>query len=517
MPPASGDEWPSEPAPQPITSSPSHAVRSSPTMTPATSSASSVNQSDAPSTPDNASVRRGSGEGYIPLERCFSDAKKSPLDRQTTRRPTGGSPLDQVPPPPSKQQHRGSVDSIPEMPAPPPPLKTGQPRTRPDVDPNQMYDQPTKSYVNIDSMDGLDDGTYKVPPKRNHRGSIEQESLYKVPPSRHLEFVPSSEEWYQVPPSRGGDGHPPPSGEVQYYNSLPLNTSPVDRDVEYDYPPPGSKSIPRTNSQRDSNSSSESRSSQKQDSAYGSEDTFYSVPPSRRHDAHSMEVLSETMRTSTLNGRSLDDTYDIPPRKAHSETNILDSMPPPPRPPKGGGSPVEPQGPYMNLPPNSKSHPHTDPHPAPRSVDYTNQPSQRSVDYTNQPKIVDYTYDTPPKKPSDAAMLSMSPPPPAPCSIKPHRYVNAPPGYVPPGGSESMYLPMQGGVGEEMYIPMTQGTRDTLYTDMSGVHSIYTAPPSNQPVNQAAYSAKPGTVPPKLQKLSSPTNTDGKIPRPINT
>jgi hypothetical protein len=488
--------WPSESAPsQPLTSQAqsirSTNIQNSPILTRAASSVSSV-RSEGTSTPDTPVRRTSAGEAYIPLGSCFSDSRKSPLDRPSTRKPSGGSPLDQVPPPPSLQKkHGGSRDSIPDMPAPPPPMKTGQPLYPDHHDPNMTYDLPSKlSYVNIDDLDAGDEGLYKVPPRRNVQPETpEEDGLYKVPPSRHLEFVPTSDDWYQVPPSRQAEN-------FHNYNNLPPTVTSFDsREFDYDVPP-SAKPLPRNNSQRDSNSSSGSRGSQKQDSAYGSEDTFYSVPPARV-DAQSMEMLTDRMRTNTVNYRNGggDDTYDVPPRKTQSETNILDSVPPPPRPPKGGpASPTGPMGPYLNIPPNSKSH-----------------------QMEHRESVVESLYDTPPKKPSDAAMLSMSPPPPQPCSVagKMPRYVNHATGSYPiPGGqTDSMYLPMQGGpvTTDDMYMPMN--SRDSLYTDMSGIHGLYTAPPSNRPINQtASYSAKPGTVPPKLQKITtSPSAGEGEL------
>ncbi len=482
------DTWSNQTPPQPVGLSQVRLAEIQPLgraqSSPAHSSASSISwsdHSDGTITPDTPVRRPSAQENYIPLDECFSNPdlpKRSSTEKVTSRRAGslgGGSPLDQVPPAPKRHNsHRGSVDSIPEMPAPPPPIKTGQPPVwtqQEIIDPLQTYDHPSKSYVNIDAEMDLDDGTYKVPPRR-HRNSVQDEPLYKVPPTQHLEFVPKTEPYYQVPP---GHNYPVEG----YYQP----------DAEYDVPPLAKYLPRREGSQRDSNSSSGSRSSQKQDSAYGSEE-FYSVPPCRRNtDSQSMEVLSDKMRTTGLISVLNDDKYDVPPRKAQSETNILDSVPPPPRPPKGGvtptGAPL--QGPYMNVPPNSKSHPQT-------------ETPQRAT------QTVDQMYDFPTKKPSDAAMLSMSPPPPQPCSsIKMHGYVNAPSKYMT-NTTESMYMPMAGGDVQEMYMMMQGGggVRESLYTDMSGVHGIYTAPPSNKPINRAAsYSAKPGTVPPKLTRLGA--------------
>lgn len=374
--------------------------------------------------------RLSNQESYIPLDECYSDRAS---DRSLKK--TNTSPLDQVPPAPGRR-HRGSTDSIPDMIAPAPPVKTGE-KIELVGDPSQTYDAPSKSYVNMDMFD-QDDGTYKVPPRRQVEPDPNQ-GFYQVPPSKHMEFKDSTDGWQQLPPNGN------------------LRT-----EAEYDVPP--SRSASRKDSQRDSGSSSGSRGSHRPDMSGLSPDSFYDSP--RKHSSESVDGLASHMRQTSIQKSVIytnQDAYDVPPAR---KGQVLETVPPPPRPAKAPG----PQLAYQNIPTNSKAR-------------------------------GDQTYDTP-RKPSDAEILSMSPPPPQPHSSRGHGYVNSMSGYPPQ--HESMYMPMQGGgpYDQQLYLPMSE--HPLPYTDMSG---IYTTPPSNKPLSSRSASA----TPPRLHRLQP------SMPRKSNT
>ena len=189
-------------------------------------------------------------------------------------------------------------------------------------------------------------------------------------------------------------------------------------------------------------------------------DSFYDSP--RSQDFSSMQKAP--LYTNQ-------ETYDVPPaRRTTVSSEVI--VPPPPRPAKSQILPG-PQTPYQNIPTNSKS---------------AVFPSRSH----------DQTYDTPRKR-SDVEILNMSPPPPPQPHSAPrlHGYVNSVGGYPPNAQHESLYLPMQGGGSadsQQLYLPMNE---HGFYTDMSGVQSIYTAPPSNKPLPVRSTS----TTPPRLQRL----------------
>ena len=405
------ESWPSQQAPEvPLSLQPSLPAYSS-----VQPSYSSVHTAPA------VTPHRRTSDSYIPLGDCV----------------TGGqSPLDQVPPPPSQRQRRGSTTSIPDMPAPPPPMKTGEPAFSEPAG-FQTYDHPSKSYVNVDGVDPdmSEEGTYKVPPRRNPPPPGGDQNLYKKPPVCHMEF--------HEPPS--------PTGNENY-------------DC-----PTSNRLVTKQSSQRDSNSSTGSRGSHHQDSAYGSNDGFYDAPRS---------LVDHRVRTTTL---PTEENYDVPPaRKTQSEANILDRVPPPPRPPKSGAAPSGPTVSYMNLPAHSPQ----------RSISTPAPP--------RPPPTPDQTYDFPKRKTSDKDMLTMSPPPPPPHVCPPnsnsHRYVNT----QWSSQSETSYMPMN--QADDSYLPMNNAHQGSVYTDMSSVRAVYVTPSAVQQPPKG-YSAAPGTKPPRLQSL----------------
>ena len=465
-----------------------------------------------------APVRQVSVEEYFPIwDSETGESKNSPAVKGK-----GTSPLDKVPPAPSRKVRHDSVDSIPEMDAPLPPvkqgstpLKTGSVAIQGECYPDQTYDHPSKSYnpvqyVNMDTMDSSPRGgageLYQVPPPRPHQRITQvDDGVYKVPPTRYTlqsqhgirgVNVNSSaaDSWYQVPPSA---------------KRTPVRQS---HDMFYDVPPSRPS---REHAQRNSNSSNESKSSQKgSDSAYSSED-FYDHPPMQRapEPPITAQVAQVTRQLRTTEIRSMaasvisqGDVYDVPPpRKAHSEENILERVPPPPKPPKVV---EEQQGPYLNLPPNSKVHPgHSKPA---LSV----APPKRTT------VTMDDMYDFPSSLVNkDRAMLSLSPPPPHACATTQHGYVNAPPGFVANTNNhhtDSLYMPMDIGahgepsdhmiIQDDIYLLMGDQSRTSggsaIYTDMTGSVPCPAPPPSR------SYSAAPGTQPPRLQRLT-PQNSQG--------
>lgn len=360
-----------------------------------------------------ASSNQGSrGEGYIPLDECYSDD-------QAKRR----SPLDIVPPAPLDR------DAFPSEPAPLPPVKSGQqgapPRCMDRVD-SEMYDYP-KRYININQ----DNGEYSYPPRRRESTDDGDDGLYKVPPVHRLRIISQTSSIYKVPPPR----HMSP-------------TSPNNANGWYDVPP-----IPHSKSQRNSSGTAERRAS----------------------DTNNLrEMLSTKVSVEPRTSRWApgDDTYDVPPTatKSVSENNLLDCVPPPRAVNRGGNAPVPPDertnSRYMNLPSNSKVHP----------------------GYVAPPPVTDSVYDFP-RHIQDSDMLEMTPPPPQPCTLVKHRYVNAPPGYVVDPDTEGMYMPMAvHASNDDLYLPMD--SQVTAPRPLRGEDdTLYSYPSSNQPIG-------PHSVPP---------------------
>ena len=423
----SGEEWPSQPAAQLVVAD-------------RTQHYTDVSPGDAEPVdlPEFVPRRPSQTDSYTALSDCYSDEGRSNIGshsrkdrgrasgnhshgaKHTSTTAQGTPPLNRVPPAPRKQ--RDSVDSIPEMPPPPPPHKTHQPRWDPPhenaEDISRTYDSP-RPYVNIENL-ASDDGTYKV-----------------------LRSRQTSESTYQVPPSHG---KPHQSQDLLY--SVPPVAQPTMRDN-------------RPSSKRDSNSSTGSRGSNKHDSAYSSEETYDQVPPPRRYSGERdhTDKLPPELRTNTLQDRSSSNKTSVP-RKAQSETSLLDTVPPAPASTAGAT-------PYINLPPNSKAHP-----------GYPNigigQPrgSQQVTDSIMVPVTTDSTYDVPTRRPSEAEFLGLSPPPPAhslPTKTKKHEYVNTPNNSVT---SASMFVPPPSGFGhnqqQDSYMPMGQQAREGFVPLQSG-------------------------------------------------
>ena len=378
-----------------------------------------------------------------------------------SRRPTATSQsslpstlaLDSVPPPPSSQRRElrasvDSTDSVPEEPAPLPPCKTGVSRL-------DTYDAPMH-----------DSSTYDHP-------RMGYENLLPATPHQNPEST------YQVPPP------PTPVGTGRRAGGKPDN-------MLINVPPATSSSQPSSSTKRDSNSSNGSRGSNKQDSAYSSEDTYDPVPPPRRYSGErvvygkEVDLLALNMRISTtLDNRS---TSSASAKKVHmqpkalSETNVNSLNEPVPPP-----SSLAPQQPYINLPPNSKAHPsyenmedrsggshhhHHHHHHRPRHHSNSSRSGGNGHATTSSnvppPPVTDSTYDIPPSRKDDSEILGLSPPPPH-ALPKMHVYVNSAPSggynksnrFVPPpplpGGpkDDDVYLPMGA---QSSYLPMNQAT-----------------------------------------------------------
>ena len=389
------------------------------------------------SSPLSASSHLGSrGEMYIPLDECYSDDKTQRC-----------SPLDIVPPAPI---HR---DSFPAERAPMPPVKSGvPPAPKPaDCHDGEMYDYPKRSYINV--MTNQDNGEYSYPPSQRRGRSPDDdgdEGLYKVPPVHHVRIASAQGGNYKVPP--------PPR-----HNLSPTETN----NGLYDYP--------RGNSWYNSSEISERRAS----------------------DASNLHKLLSTrvpLKPQSSRGPQAEDSYDVPPaRKAVSENNLLDRVPPP-----QAAVSEEDHGRYMNLPSNSPAHP-----------GYV--PPDSLPDY---PSNVDSVYDFP-RQIHDSDMLDSSPPPPQPCSMVKHRYVNAPPGYMV-DDTEATYMPMDiQDKDDDLYLAMDSSRLDSSRLDSSRLDSsrldssrldnlrlqsrpmrgdddmLYSYPSSNQPVRQGAVGAPP--------------------------
>ena len=390
-----------------------------------------------------ASSHQGShGEGYIPLDECYSD------DR-TQRR----SPLDIVPPAPFDR------DSFPTEPAPLPPVKSGQQGVPPrgtDRRNSEMYDYPKRSYINI-TIENQDNGEYSYPPRRGGSPDDGDDGLYKVPPVHRLEFVSEQQTSgiYKVPPPR----HVSPTATTNNANGW------------YDVPP-----VPQTKSRLNSSGTAARRTSD---------------------SSNLQEMLANKVAVDPHTSRwaPSDETYDVPPptTKSRSENNLLDRVPPPPRAAKHSitvAAPVDDHtnSRYMNLPLNSKVHPgYVAPEKRPGKV--------------IPPPITDSVYDFP-RHIQDTDMLEMSPPPPQPCSMVKHKYVNAPPGYIGQE-MEGMYMPMViQDIDDDLYLPMdSHGAppRPPLGED----DTLYSYPSSNQPIGQATSHSAPhvavrGGVPPMM-------------------
>lgn len=331
---------------------------------------------------------------------------------------TGGvaSILHVVPPAPTRPARPDSLDSIPDEVAPAPPDK-GRPRQGSNSDTHDLstYDQP-RSYINMPQTK-----QDNVSITRSH----DSVSVHK-----------NTESMYQVPP------HPAPVVSQSSLQHPPKRS--VDNNSMYTSVPPA-QSIGRPSSKRDSNSSSGSRGSTKQDSAYGSEDTYDPVPPPRKVSVDEVERLSQSLRTSTLpsgGGRPSNKVHM--PQKAQSVNNLINNQVPPPPCSTGYSQP-----PYINLPANSKAHP-----------SYANLDMHRQANHRT-PSISggDSTYDIPPQRPREDP-LAMSPPPPPHALAPVHPYVNSP-SYIsetsvpPPHSSlitsDDTYLPM-----DTNYLPMSQ-------------------------------------------------------------
>ena len=393
-------------------------------------------------------------------------------------------------------------------------------------------------------IDSTDDGLYKVPPTR-YTQYQSQASTQGIRGANANSVASVAEDWYQVPPPA---------------KNAPMRQS---HDMFYDVPPSRPAEHAHTHAQqRHSNSSNESKGSQRggggagSDSAYGSEDLYDQPPAHRAPDPPGMGLsgqvppsvgqITRHMRTTTVATSVISqagDVYDVPPtRRFHPEDNgMLDRVPPPPKPPRNSPpmSPPEEQGPYLNIPPNSKSF-QANQRPSVQGI-APPIPSAKRTTVT-----IDDMYDFPASLGSkDKAMLSLSPPPP-PHSCHTgtqHGYVNAPPGFVPTSGNggshsyhvDSVYMPMDLGSGahlniagsglgsdssphmtsqrDDLYLPMSsqqqqqrESTRSSggsaIYTDMAAAqtttaHPMAPPPPGAQP------------LPPRLQRLT-PQNSQGK-------
>ena len=329
-------------------------------------------------------------------------------------------------------------DSFPAECAPMPPVKSGVPPAPKPAEcrDGEMYDYPKRSYINI--MANQDNGEYSYPPPQGRGRSPDDDG---------------DEGLYKVPPvhhvriasaqhTSGNYQVPPPPR----HNLSPTATN----NGLYDYPRVKSR---------------------------------YNEPSERRaSDASNLHKLLSTrvpLKPQSNRGPQVDDSYDVPPaRKAMSENNLLDRVPLP-----QAAMSEEDHGRYMNLPSNSAAHP-----------GYV--PPDSLPDY---PLNVDSVYDFP-RQLHDSDMLDTSPPPPQPCSMVKHRYVNAPPGYVV-DDAEATYMPMDvQDKDDDLYLAMDSSRLDSLRLDSSRLPSrlmrddddmLYSYPSSNQPVRQGAGGAPP--------------------------
>ena len=386
---------------------------------------------NSPLSASPASSHQGSsrGEGYIPLDECYSADQHQSKPR---------SPLDIVPPAPFDR------DSFPSEPAPLPPVKSGQQGAPPRGADSEMYDYPPRrSYINIHQ----DNGEYSYPPRRGESSDDGDDGLYKVPPRHQIEFASQTSGIYKVPPPR---------------HNLSPTTTPNDANGWYDVPPvPHPKS--RLNS---SNGTADRRAS---DSG-------------NLREILSMKVSMEPRTSRWTPGC---DTYDVPPAatKSVSENNLLDCVPPPPRAPNhGGGNMAVPadehtNSRYMNLPSNSKVHP----------------------GYLVPTPIKDSVYDFPRHR-QDSDMLEMTPPPPQPCTMVKHRYVNAPPGFVVDPDAEGMYVPMAHATNDDLYLAMDSQVAPPRAPRGVEDDTLYSYPSSNLPVGvHSVPSSAPRGPPPMMQ------------------
>lgn len=392
-----------------------------------------------------------------------------------------------VPPP----RARGPEDSVYNVPPPrPAPIDTmySTPPLPRSTDSNDLYKTPSTSFQDSDD-------------------------LYQTPPSSR---IIEDEGFYQSAPHRGGvykmpTSHSQPLELAQ--RSLDHRTtapSMYHQDSVYTVPPaPKALNVPTETMMRDSNSSNGSHASHNplSDSGFESGDPreVYDTPPRRQlqSDSQSVEGLSSQVHSASIRG---------PPsprrpqqNKARSEDNLMESVPPPPRPPRSDLPTATRDSQYINL---RNGNP-----PAPPPVIERDRastlPSNKHVTVTED-SYYDFPRSQQPQQHvqfSDNQKMTMTPPPPQGCASKPHRYINAPTGYTS-SEPDNIYLPMEGRMGEEeMYLPMQPSvsrapqTQAVSFTDLD---NVYVSPPSSsrQPVSRSCSDIVPAPrMQPWKQKL----------------
>lgn len=384
------------------------------------------------------------------------------------------------------------LSSIPLEAAPPPPVKT---RLGYGVSPSgdETYDQPSKSYKQQVSQVDNNDNVYKLPPTSHpsvlHSDPPEESggNVYKFPPSRNA----NNQVFNMVPPPRSNqfiNSNGSLAGGVEGTGDDDVYKVPPHRDEQVEYDTPPSKALPFT-------------------------------PVSHNVDASVCDINQDNSSkhpTGTLPQKQSNhgfptampsqEVYDTPPTKA-----LLSVVPPPPTAQGHQG----PENKYINLPMNNSP------------VPSTYKPTDKSYDFpVSGGGAVK-------RKPSDAEMLGMSPPPPAgdhKGNLVLHKYTNAPPGYVPvdpmksPSGTSS-YMPMDGNKQAQRDSYLKMENRDSYlvmdkppqppyspsqdylniadkqdsYTPIAQnrMSDIYSSPPSNRPISESedVYSMPPSNRP----------------------
>ena len=475
-----------------------------------------------------------SQDAYIPLEECTSGPTRN--SNGTPR-----SPLDQVPPAPAaldRFDRLQRANSIPDTPPPPPPNKTGQshldvyPPAPRDVGGHETYDHPKMSYLNLDALEDTGGKQVYDYPKRSYlnlEAIDDNDNLYKMPPppapaetsDDSLYTAPNNNQPVHLIQTAGSKTSPSLDAvPAKNYHGVPQSSSTTGEDL-YKVPPPHKPTLITRENQggtsRDSNSSTGSRSSQNHiaDSGFESSD-MYDYPRSKTHTSHHLVSTVD----SVFEAPSENDVYDHPRprpsehhsmehlsrqgpnlspkseivsvgRKAVSQDTLLDSVPPPPRPPKQDNQRLTRESRYMNLPPDASSHTY-------------NSPGQRSqlVESTT-----DDWYDFP-RQQTEHELLERMPPPPPHGRVNKHRYINAPPGYTQETlPDDDMYLPMDAS-SEATYLPM-QGDTGCEYvnnTAGSNTENLYNSPSSNRPIPQLSRNCSDFVPAPVLRPLKQLQN-----------
>ena len=436
------------------------------------------NRGQSPPTLPPTVAAQAKNTEYIPISECVSgkdNNNSKPL-------------LDKVPPAPRSENllpRSASSSSIPDEIAPLPP-KT--PKEEP-LSPHSTYDRPKYPYYNADDQEA---NFYKVPNPSQYPAIHQYPKSPKAIPVDQVDKIdqnpdfydspgqprPVSSEFYNVPRSlktvtqTQSAVTPLPKKVVQAKSSqpnLPSQQSNGDfydtprprkegvsqpetlpeiegvMDDTYDIPPP--RLSPRTHTSdkpvrpirnelvtRHSGSSNSSRSSQKNDSAYSSEETG---------DRHSKPTTGSADDLN-VNLAIPRDLYDVPKSRSHSTSNMLEKVPPPPvMPPRSAKPKAQASSSYMNLPETNVGTP----------------------TWNSQPNVTtDDTYDIPRSRDHHGDVFVTSPPP---ClgEMENRDYMNA------PNLGHSSYTPMFSNVrqdgGGEMFTEPYAGDQISNFRELN--------------------------------------------------